>query len=537
MDTLLREILTSRVYEVARETPLDPAPRLSRRIGNDVLLKREDLQPIFSFKIRGAYNRIARFSESQRAQGVIAASAGNHAQGVAFSARQLAMRAVIVMPQTTPEIKVEAVRALGAEVVLVGDHYADAQRHSERLARETGLTPVHPFDDPLVIAGQGTVGVELLRQSPRDLDAVFVPVGGGGLIAGMAAYIKAVSPEVRIIGVEPADADAMARSLEAGYRVRLDEVGIFADGVAVEQVGEHTFPIVQAAVSEIIRTTNDEICAAIKDIFDDTRTIVEPAGALALAGLKIYAERPDVRGRRLAAVLSGANMNFDRLRFVAERAELGEGREALLAVTIPERPGAFREFCAALDARVITEFNYRLSGRDEAQIFVGVATRTRDDGERLADRLLGMGYETADLSGNEMAKLHVRHMVGGRTPHVTSERVCRFEFPERPGALLQFLDSLGGRWNISLFHYRNHGADFGRVLAAFEVPDAERSSFEAFLAGTRLSLRARRGQRRVSSIPWPLSAPSKRRASSAIPAFDPSLRPRLLRDSRLRTQR
>jgi threonine dehydratase len=483
MNQLLREILTSRVYEVARETPLDPAPRLSRRIGNDVLLKREDLQPVFSFKIRGAYNRMARLTEGERARGVIAASAGNHAQGVAYSARHLGLRAVIVMPRTTPEIKVDAVRAMDAEVVLVGDHYAEAQRYCEGLAAEHGSTFVHPFDDLLVIAGQGTIAVELMNQGPRDLDAVFVPVGGGGLIAGMATYIKAVRPETRVIGVEPVDADAMAQSLAAGRRVRLESVGMFADGVAVQQVGEHTFPIVRDTVSEIIRVTNDEICGAIKDVFDDTRTIVEPAGALALAGLKNYVEGRGAKHERLAAVLSGANMNFDRLRFVAERAELGEGREALLAVTIPERPGAFRAFCAALGPCVVTEFNYRLSGRDRAEIFVGVATRSRHDGERIADSLRALGYETSNLSGNEMAKLHVRHMVGGRTPHVAAERVCRFVFPERPGALLQFLDALGGRWNISLFHYRNHGADFGRVLAAFEVPDGENGEFEAFLAG------------------------------------------------------
>ena len=482
MNQLLREILTSRVYEVAKETPLDPAPRLSGRLGNTVLLKREDLQPIFSFKIRGAYNRIARLSQAERTRGVVAASAGNHAQGVAFSASRLKLRAVIVMPRTTPEIKVEAVQALGADVVLIGDHYADAQQYSEQLAAETGLTLVHPFDDPLVIAGQGSVAVELVNQGPRDLSAVFVPVGGGGLIAGMAAYIKAVRPKVQVIGVEPVDADAMAQSLAAGRRVRLDTVGMFADGVAVQQVGEHTFPIVRDAVKEIVCVTNDEICGAIKDVFDETRTIVEPAGALALAGLKSYVENTGAQGRTLAAVLSGANMNFDRLRFVAERAELGEGREALLAVTIPERPGAFREFCAALGPCVVTEFNYRLSSRDRAEIFVGLATRSRSDGERIAKSLQALGYETSDLSANEMAKLHVRHMVGGRTPHVTAERVCRFEFPERPGALLQFLDALGGRWNISLFHYRNHGADFGRVLAAFEVPDAESGAFEAFLA-------------------------------------------------------
>jgi threonine dehydratase len=483
MDRLLREILRSRVYEVARETPLDIAPRLSQRTGSDVLLKREDLQPVFSFKIRGAYNRMARLSDEERTRGVIAASAGNHAQGVAYSAKRLGIRAVIVMPRTTPEIKVEAVRSLGAEVVLEGDHYGEAQRYSERLAAGSRMVFVHPFDDPMVIAGQGTIGVELVRQRPHDLAAVFVPVGGGGLIAGIGAYVHAVAPEIRVIGVEPVDADAMAQSLAAGTRVTLAAVGMFADGVAVQRVGEHTFPIVQSTVAEIIRVNNDEICGAIKDIFDDTRTIVEPAGALALAGLKAYVERGQARGQCLAAVLSGANMNFDRLRFVAERAELGEGREALLAVTIPERPGAFRQFCASLGRVVVTEFNYRLSGREQAQIFVGIATQSRDDGERVAAELDAQGYETANLSGNEMAKLHVRHMVGGRSPHVRSERVCRFEFPERPGALLQFLDALGGRWNISLFHYRNHGADFGRVLAAFEVPDADGSAFEAFLAG------------------------------------------------------
>ena len=479
---LVRDILTSRVYDVARETPLDPAPLLSARVDNRVLLKREDLQPIHSFKIRGAYNRIVRLSDAERARGVIAASAGNHAQGVALSARRLGIRAVIVMPRTTPEIKINAVEALGAEVVLLGDHYAEAQRHCDERAAETGLAFIHPFDDPVVIAGQGTVAVELLRQSP-ELSAVFVPVGGGGLIAGIGAYFQMLRPEVRIIGVEPVDADAMAASLAAGFPVRLEEVGVFADGVAVQQVGAHTFPIVQQTVSEIVRVTNDEICAAIKDIFDDTRAIAEPAGALAVAGLKAHVERTGLRGQQLAAIVSGANMNFDRLRFVAERAEIGEGREALLAVTIPERPGSFRAFCAALGPVVVTEFNYRLSGRAQAEIFVGVSTRSRRDAERLAADLRAAGYETADLSGNEIAKLHVRHMVGGRTPHVAAERVYRFEFPERPGALLQFLDALGGRWNISLFHYRNHGADFGRVLAGFEVPTDQLEAFGAFLSG------------------------------------------------------
>jgi len=483
IDRLVRDILTSRVYEVARETPLDRAPRLSARLGNEVLLKREDLQPTFSFKIRGAYNRISRLTEVERARGVVAASAGNHAQGVALSAKRLGIRAVIVMPRTTPEIKVDAVRNLGAEVVLVGDHYAEAQHHAETLAAESGAVFIHPFDDPLVIAGQGTVAVEMLRQCAHDLTAIFVPVGGGGLIAGISAYVKALTPATRVVGVEPIDADAMARSLAAGERVRLPHVGMFADGVAVQQVGRHTFPIAQHSVDEVVRVDNDEICAAIKDIFDDTRTIMEPAGALALAGLKSDVARSGVRGGRFAAVLSGANMNFDRLRFVAERAELGEGREALLGVTIPERAGAFGQFCRALGDVVITEFNYRLSGRSAAQIFVGVQIASRDGRERLVAQLGALGYETNDLTDNEMAKLHVRHMVGGRTPHVESERVCRFEFPERPGALMQFLDALGGRWNISLFHYRNHGADFGRVLAGFEVPDEEMNDFENFLEG------------------------------------------------------
>jgi threonine dehydratase len=481
IDRLVRDILTSRVYEVARETPLDAAPRLSARLGNEVLLKREDLQPTFSFKIRGAYNRISRLTEGERARGVIAASAGNHAQGVALSAGRLGIRAVIVMPRTTPEIKVHAVRNLGAEVVLVGDHYAEAQRHAEALAAETAAVFIHPFDDPLVIAGQGTVAVEMLRQCAHDLTAIFVPVGGGGLIAGIAAYVKALMPATRVVGVEPVDADAMAQSLAAGERVRLAHVGMFADGVAVQQVGEHTFSIARQAVDHIVRVDNDEICAAIKDVFDDTRTIMEPAGALALAGLKSEVTRTGARGGRFAAVLSGANMNFDRLRFVAERAELGEGREALLGVTIPERPGAFGQFCRALGNVVITEFNYRLSGRSAAEIFVGIQIASRAGRDRLVSRLVALGYEAADLTDNEMAKLHIRHMVGGRTPHVESERVCRFEFPERPGALMQFLDALGGRWNISLFHYRNHGADFGRVLAAFEVPDADRAGFEEFL--------------------------------------------------------
>ena len=482
-DAMLRLILTSRVYEVARETPLEPAPRLSRRLENEVLLKREDLQPVFSFKLRGAYNRIAHMTEAERAKGVIAASAGNHAQGVAFAARHLGIRALIVMPQTTPEIKVDAVRQMGAEVVLVGDTYAEAQTHCDELARGTGRAFVHPFDDPLVIAGQGTIGDEILRHKVGDVDAIFVPVGGGGLIAGIASYVKALRPDVRVIGVEPYEADAMYQSLKAGQRVVLDRVGIFADGVAVRQVGEVTFPLVAATVEEIVRVSNDEICAAIKDIFDDTRSILEPAGALGVAGLRCWVERTGTTGARLAAILSGANMNFDRLRFVAERAEVGEAREAILAVTIPERPGAFREFCNTIGRRVVTEFNYRLSGRDQAHIFVGVATRSRRDAADLVATLTRAGYAAVDLTDNEVAKLHVRHMVGGRSPEVVHEQVCRFEFPERPGALMTFLDKLGGRWNISLFHYRNHGADFGRVLAGFEVPTSDMGAFGAFLEG------------------------------------------------------
>ncbi len=480
-DAMLRLILTSRVYDVAQETPLDPAARMSRRLQNEVLLKREDLQPIFSYKLRGAYNRIAHLTSEERERGVIAASAGNHAQGVAFAARHLGLRALIVMPRTTPEIKVDAVRDLGAEVELAGDSYADAQVRCAVLAAERNLTFIHPFDDPLVIAGQGTVGDEILRHRLGDVSAIFVPVGGGGLIAGIGSYVKALRPSVRVIGVEPYGADAMYQSLAAGRRVALESVDIFADGVAVREVGAITFPIVQSTVDEIVRVTNDEICAAIKDIFDDTRSVMEPAGALAVAGLRTWVERTGTTGERLAAVLSGANMNFDRLRFVAERAEVGDAREALFGVTIPERPGAFRAFCATIGRRVVTEFNYRLSGRNVAHIFVGIATRSRQDAAEIAAMLNAGGYTTVDLTGNETAKLHVRHMVGGRSPEVVDERLCRFEFPERPGALMAFLEKLGGRWNISLFHYRNHGADFGRVLAGFEVPEKDIPAFEAFL--------------------------------------------------------
>ena len=478
---LLHNVLTSRVYDVARETPLEPAQRLSKRFGNTILLKREDLQPVFSFKLRGAYNKMAHLTAAEKSRGIIAASAGNHAQGVAYAARQMGLRAVIVMPQTTPQIKVDAVMSMGAEVVLIGDSYPDAQAHCDLLIAETGMTFVHPFDDPLVIAGQGTVGAEILRHSQDTLNAVFVPVGGGGLIAGIAGYIKSLRPDVKVIGVEPFEADAMYRSLQAGTRVRLDHVGIFADGVAVREVGQRTFAIAQQTVDEVVRVTNDEACAAIKDIFDDTRSVMEPAGALATAGLRKWVEREGVRDQTLVTVLSGANMNFDRLRFVAERAELGEAREVLLAIILPERPGAFRELCALLGRRVVTEFNYRLSSRETAHIFMGVSTESKQDGEALARQLNAAGYQTADLTDNEMAKLHIRHMVGGHSPDVRNERLCRFEFPERPGALTQFLEKLGGRWNVSLFHYRNHGADFGRVLAGFEVADQDLPAFRAFL--------------------------------------------------------
>jgi threonine dehydratase len=481
IDTMLRLILTSRVYDVAHETAFDVAPRLSARLGNRVFLKREDLQPVFSFKLRGAYNRIVHLDAEERARGVITASAGNHAQGVAFSARHLGLSSLIVMPITTPAIKVQAVRDLGAEVVLAGDTYADAQARCDELTASTGRVFVHPFDDPLVIAGQGTIATEILRHRQPDVEAVFVPVGGGGLIAGIGSYIKAVAPHIRVIGVEPYEADAMDRSLRAGHRVMLDRVGIFADGVAVRQVGELTFALARQTVEEIVLVTNDEICAAIKDVFDDTRSVLEPAGALSVAGMRAWVERTGTKGACLAAVLSGANMNFDRLRFVAERAEVGEYREALFGVTIPERPGAFRDFCAAIGRRVVTEFNYRLSDRGEAHIFVGIATESKSDAAEIAALLTSRGYNTVTLTDNELAKLHVRHMVGGRSAEVRHEQVCRFEFPERPGALMTFLDQLGGRWNISLFHYRNHGADPGRVLAGFEVPPAEDASFEQFL--------------------------------------------------------
>ncbi|PNY81605.1 threonine ammonia-lyase, biosynthetic [Deinococcus koreensis] len=481
---VLRLALTSKVYGAAIETPVSETPGLSERTGNRVLLKREDLQPIFSFKLRGAYNKMAQLSAEERARGVICASAGNHAQGVAFAAQQLGLRAVIVMPATTPEIKVGACRARGAEVVLHGDSFSDAEAHALGLQAALGLTPVHPYDDPLVLAGQGTVALELLRQVETGNGyTVFVPVGGGGLIAGVASVIKALRPDIRVVGVEPDDSDAMYQSLQAGERVRLDTVGIFVDGVAVKMVGAYTFDLTRRYVDDWVRVNTDEVCAAIKDVFDDTRAVMEPAGALAVAGLKKYAAERSLRGETLVALTCGANVNFDRLRHVAERAEIGEQREAILAVTIPERPGAFREFIEVVGARAITEFNYRYAPRAEAQIFVGVQLAQAGQRGELLAALRTRGYAVTDLTEDELAKVHVRHMVGGRAPEATDERVYSFTFPERPGALLEFLTHLHGRWNISLFHYRNHGSAHGRVLAGVQVPGADAAEFAAFLSG------------------------------------------------------
>ena len=466
----LEAILKARVYDVAEQTPLEPAASLSARLANRVLLKREDMQPVFSFKLRGAYNKMVNLAPAQLRRGVICASAGNHAQGVAYAAQRLGCRAVIVMPATTPRIKVDAVAARGARVVLHGDSYDDAYAHSLTLARRERLTYVHPYDDPDVIAGQGTVGMEILREHSGPIHAIFVAVGGGGLISGIAAYVKRLRPEIKIIGVEPIEADAMTRSLAAGHRVRLAQVGLFADGVAVKQVGEETFRLCRELVDEMILVDNDDICAAIKDVFEDTRAILEPAGALAVAGAKAWVERRRLRGRTLVAVACGANMNFDRLRFVAERAELGERREAILAVTIPERPGSFRRFCALIGSRNVTEFNYRYGDPQRAHVFVGLSIHNRDETRQLVRRLQGAGLETLDLSDNEMAKLHIRHMVGGRSREARDEMVYRFEFPERPGALMNFLTRMTHGWNISLFHYRNHGADVGRVLVGIQVP-------------------------------------------------------------------
>lgn len=483
MSDYLERILLARVYDVAIESNLDTAPNLSRRLDNHVWLKREDMQPVFSFKLRGAYNKMAHLSRAQLRKGVVAASAGNHAQGVALAAQVLGCAATIVMPATTPAIKVDAVAKRGANVVLYGDAYDDAYQHALTIAKKEKKTFVHPYDDPDVIAGQGTIAMELMRQARTPLDAIFVPVGGGGLIAGIAAYVKRLRPEIKVIGVEPEEADAMARSLCRKERVTLANVGLFADGVAVKRVGEETFRLCRQYVDEVIRVDNDAICAAIKDVFEDTRSILEPAGALGVAGLKAWVTREKARNRHLVAIASGANMNFDRLRFVAERAELGERREAVLAVSIPERPGSFKTFCALIGGRVITEFNYRYADPKVAHVFVGLQVHDRGEVDKLIAALDRHALPVLDLTDNEMAKLHIRHMVGGRAPQVKNEVMYRFEFPERPGALMNFLNHMSHDWNISLFHYRNHGADYGRVLCGVQVPATEKAEFQQFLDG------------------------------------------------------
>jgi threonine dehydratase len=477
----LEKVLNAQVYDVAVETPLDFAANLSARIDNAVFFKREDMQPVFSFKLRGAYNKIASLSADRLKNGVICASAGNHAQGVALSASKIGCRAVVVMPETTPAIKIEAVRDRGGEVVLAGESFDDAYAHAQRLEKAEKMSFVHPFDDPEIIAGQGTIGMEILRQHTKPIHAVFCAIGGGGLISGVAAYIKRLRPETRIVGVETFDADAMAQSLEAGKRVRLKQVGLFSDGTAVKYVGEETFRLCRQYVDEIVRVDTDAICAAIKDVFEDTRAILEPAGALAISGAKAYAKIHKLKAKTLVAVASGANMNFDRLRFVTERAEVGEQREAVFAVTLPERPGAYREFISLIGSRNITEFNYRFNDPKEAHVFVGIQTSSRDESRKLAAQLDKRGYSTLDLTDDEMAKAHIRHLVGGPAPGIEHEHIYRFEFPERPGALMNFLNKMSSGWNISLFHYRNHGADTGRVLAGIQVPPGEMRQFREFL--------------------------------------------------------
>ena len=479
----LQRILTARVYDVAVESALEPARTLSRRIGNHVLLKREDQQPVFSFKLRGAYNKMARLAPADRDRGVICASAGNHAQGVALAARRLGCNATIVMPVTTPRLKIDAVKALGGDVVLHGDSYSDAHGHAKALEAERGLTFVHPFDDPDVIAGQGTVAMEILRQHQGPLDAVFVAIGGGGLIAGVASYIKALRPEVKVIGVQMNDSDAMLRSVRAGKRVTLADVGLFSDGTAVKLVGEETFRLVRELVDDFVVVDTDEVCAAIKDVFQDTRSILEPAGAMGVAAIKQYATRHKAKGQTYVTVTCGANMNFDRLRFVAERAEFGEQREALFAVTIPEARGSFRRLCELIGSRSVTEFNYRISDEREAHVFVGIAISQRDEADRIGRNLVRHGFATVNLTDDELAKEHVRHMVGGRSALSQDERLYRFNFPERPGALMRFLDAMHPDWNISLFHYRNQGADYGRILVGLQVPRKDSRALRAFLDG------------------------------------------------------
>ncbi|MFK7917566.1 MAG: threonine ammonia-lyase, biosynthetic [Ilumatobacter sp.] len=477
----LRRILNARVYDVAIETPLEPASELSRRVSNTVLLKREDLQEVFSFKLRGAYNKMANMAPGELERGVIAASAGNHAQGVALAANELGCRAVIVMPTTAPTLKVEAVAARGAEIVLHGESYSECFAHAQVLMHERNLTFVHPFDDPDVIAGQGTIGMEILRQHGRPIHAIFAAIGGGGLISGIAAYVKQVRPDIRIIGVQHVESDAMKQSVDAGLSVTLDAVGLFSDGTAVKEVGVETLRLVNRYVDDILVVDTDETCAAIKDVFTATRTLLEPAGALALAGLKQYVATTGIEDETLVAISCGANMNFDRLRFVSERAEVGERREAVFAVTIPEQPGSFRRFCELVGGRNVTEFNYRISHDASAHVFVGVGVGSRVEADELADTFRTAGFETLDLTDDEFAKVHLRHLVGGKSPLASDEVLHRFEFPERPGALMNFLRSMQPDWNISLFHYRNHGSDSGRVLVGMQVPEADAETFREFL--------------------------------------------------------
>ena len=483
----LKKILTSRVYDVAVETPLELAPALSARTGNRVYLKREDMQSVFSFKLRGAYNKMAQLTPAQLKRGVICASAGNHAQGVALSAKTLGCRAVIVMPTTTPALKIEAVRARGGEVVLSGESYSDAYQHALHLEKKQKLSFVHPFDDPDVIAGQGTIAMEILRQHAGPIHAVFVAIGGGGLIGGVGAYIKAVRPDIKVIGVQTTDSDAMARSLKAGRRVVLNDVGLFSDGTAVKQVGEETFRLAKQVVDEVVLVDTDDVCAAIKDVFTDTRSILEPAGALAVAGAKAYLARANktrqpLHDQTLVAIACGANMNFDRLRFVAERAEVGEAHEAVFAVTIPEERGSFKRFCELVGSRSVTEFNYRISDEKEAHVFVGLQVADRDEPEKICKLFKKQGFKTIDLTQDELAKLHIRHLVGGKSSLARDEILYRFEFPERPGALMRFLNSMAPNWNISLFHYRSQGGDVGRVLVGLQVPKREMKDFRAFLS-------------------------------------------------------
>ena len=475
----IEKILKAKVYDVATETPLDFAPSLSARFNHSIFIKREDLQPVFSFKLRGAYNKIASLNKEERQQGVIAASAGNHAQGVALSANKLGIKAIIVMPKTTPEIKVKAVRSWGAQIILFGDSYDEAHSHAKTLEKEKGMTFVHPYDDDEVIAGQGTIGMEILRQKSGEIHAIFVPVGGGGLIAGIAAYVKFVSPEIKIIGVEPDDADCLNQALKSKQRVTLKQVGLFADGVAVKKIGNAPFQLATKYVDDVVTVSTDEICAAIKDIYDDTRSVAEPAGALAIAGLKKYAVQQKLNKQTLVAIESGANINFDRLRYVAERTLVGEHKEILLAVTVPEIPGSFLKFCKSLGKRNITEFNHRYFNSKKAQVFVGISCTGLDsDRDSLISQLEEQGFSVIDMTKNELAKDHIRYMVGGHAPKTLGEIVYSIQFPERPGALLNFLTSLGSRWNISMFHYRNHGAAFGKVLMGIQLPESERNDFE-----------------------------------------------------------